>query len=903
MAPVKMPAADSPFRDRIGPYRIIARVGAGGMGEVFKAWDPRLEREVAIKLLHADVAGDAVRQKRLLAEGRAASALNHPNILRVYDADVDGDSYYLVSEWLEGKSLRDELGRGSMSIRRLLDLAVQIADGLAAAHAIGIVHRDIKPENIMLARDGTARIVDFGLARSDPHAPATVHHATHAATVSLEGGLSGTPAYMSPEQARGGAGDFRTDQFAFGALMYEMATGQSPFRRDTLADTLAAVLNDEPKPVTAVNPRMPAPVAWIVEQCLAKDPAERYAATEDLARELRRVRERLRETALEPPPEQARRPPRRAAAVIAAGVAGAVAALWLVGVPADAPQLRFTPIASAAAYEGMPIWSPDAQSLAWVADVDGVLQVFVRRLSDAVATQVTRGRFDAEEPFWAPDSRTLYFISAAGEGTGLWTIGSAGGRPELLIENVNHAAIDPSGSKFALMRTNDYLYQRLWWASADGGDLVEEKRGRFGEEGFGLGGQLQFRPDGRYVLVWAFNARQASRDASSAYYLLPTDATAPVREVLTTVPSTANLQPVSWFPDNRHVVVGISNPSGGTRHLWLGDIESTALRQLTSTHTSETWPAVSPSGRQIAYASEEVDFDLITIAEDGRSQRPLLATARNEMDPAWAPAGDQYAFVTDRVGPSEIWVRSRDGQWERPLVTGAMFESQTDTLGSLAYSPDGRTLAFQRRDRGRATIWLVATTGGNAVQLISRDEAWGYDDAPTWSPDGEWIAYTQSVGANFSLAKRRMGTDRVTMLIDSVAPFSRAAWSPDGQWIATETIQGVVVIPADGGVPEVVLAETPLAFSWTPDSRRIVALAEAESVGHIAMIEVDRTTREARLLNPDIGTIPLANQPIRGFSYAKGVGFLTSFARARSDIWLLDGFATPGRRLLSWFWR
>jgi serine/threonine protein kinase len=168
-----MPSAASPSRDRIGPYRIVARVGAGGMGEVFKAWDPRLERDVAIKLLHAETAADPERQRRLVAEGRAASALNHPNILRVYDADVDvdGTSYYLVSEWLDGNSLRDELSRGPFPLKRLLDLAVQIADGLGAAHANGIVHRDIKPENIMLARDGTARIVDFGLARSDPRAP------------------------------------------------------------------------------------------------------------------------------------------------------------------------------------------------------------------------------------------------------------------------------------------------------------------------------------------------------------------------------------------------------------------------------------------------------------------------------------------------------------------------------------------------------------------------------------------------------------------------------------------------------------------------------------------------------------------------------------------------------------
>ncbi len=191
-------------------------------------------------------------------------------------------------------------------LKRLLDLGVQIADGLSAAHANGIVHRDIKPENVMLARDGTARIVDFGLARSDPRAPGMSAVIGQAATVtaSIEG-LSGTPAYMSPEQARGTAGDFRTDQFSFGVLLYEMATGKYAFRRDTMADTLAAVLHDEPQPIAEQNPRIPTPVRWIIERCLTKDAVDRYSATDDLARELRWIRDRLAEARLDPKPEPA----------------------------------------------------------------------------------------------------------------------------------------------------------------------------------------------------------------------------------------------------------------------------------------------------------------------------------------------------------------------------------------------------------------------------------------------------------------------------------------------------------------------------------------------------------------------------------------------------------------------
>ena len=900
-----MPAADNQPRDHIGPYRIVGRVGAGGMGEVFKAWDPRLERDVAIKLLHPEAAGDAARQQRLLAEGRAASALNHPNILRVYDADVDGDSYYLVSEWLEGKSLRDELSRGPLPAKRLLDLAVQIADGLAAAHALGIVHRDIKPENVMLARDGTARIVDFGLARIDPHAPSRAHAAAHATTVTLEGGVSGTPAYMSPEQARGQLGDFRTDQFSFGAMLYEMATGKHAFRRDSMADTLSAVLHDEPKSIATLNPRTPVPLIWIVEQCLAKDPTERYAATDDLARELRRVRERLREATGELTAVASGRAPARniAVAVLSTAVIAAVIGILTGNATTPTADLRFTPLASSAGYEGTPVWSPDGQSLAWVAEVNGVLQVFMRRLNDAVASQVTRGRFDAEEPFWAPDSRTLYFISAAGDGSGLWTVGAAGGRPELLIENVNHAAIDPAGTRFALYRNDSTVHQRLWWASATGDNLVQETRGRFGVRGFGLGGQLRFRPDGQFLLAWIFNDRAGGEPTTSSYFLVSTNQQGPITEVLTSIPSTANLPPASWLPDNRHVVVGVADPSGA-RHLWFADTASDWRKRLTSTHTNETWPVASPDGRRIAYASEEVDFDLIGISSDGRVRTPTLATARNEMDPAWSPKGDQYGYVTDRNGGMEIWLRSRDGQWERPLVTAALFTGETQTLGALAFSPDGRTLAFQRRGFDQATIWLIPASGGTPVQLVTGDNVYSFHDAPTWSPDSEWIAISRSNGPEFSLAKVRVGTKEVISLVaDRVVPFSRAAWSPDGRHIAVETFDGLVNITADGGSADVVLNEPLLAHTWAADSRKITALVESELIGHISLIEIDTVTRNVTIVNPDLGTIPVANQPIRGFSFVPQQGFLTSFASARSDIWLLEGFEAPTSPLLRWFRR
>ena len=907
-----MPSAASPSRDRIGPYRIVARVGAGGMGEVFKAWDPRLERDVAIKLLHAETAADPDRQRRLVAEGRAASALNHPNILRVYDADVDvdGTSYYLVSEWLDGNSLRDELSRGPFPLKRLLDLAVQIADGLGAAHANGIVHRDIKPENIMLARDGTARIVDFGLARSDPHAPGMATVAGQAATVtaSLDGGLSGTPAYMSPEQARGTAGDFRTDQFSFGALLYEMATGKHAFRRDTLADTLAAVLHDEPRPVAEQNPRIPPSVRWIIERCLAKDAGERYSATDDLARELRWTRDHLSEALIEPKPAPVAvpglRPWKLIASATVAAVAGALAVIGLMNLEPEPEPIRFVPFASASSYEGEPSWSPDGQSLAYTADVDGVLQVFVKRMGDAVSRPLTSGQFDASHPFWTRNGERVYYISQAGEYEALWSVGVAGGRPEIELENVSRAAIDPDGNRLALLRTDPdaWMRQVLWWSSPPGAPPQREQRPPFDTLRTGGDGLVRFSADGQ-LMVWMYDIdtiNSADPSRSSGFYLVPPGSGA-VRQALADLPGASNVTLFDWWTDNRQAVISLPDAVGGNRHLWIADTGSGAARQITAGHTNETAPAVAPGGSRIAYATEEVDFDLTLITPDGRSRRTMLATARNEFDPAWSPAGDQFAFVTDRSGSLEIWTRSRDGVWERPIVTAKDFgASRTDTLASLAFSPDGRTLAYQRGAEGTWDMWLSPISGGAPVRLTTTTgTSRPWRDAPTWSPDGEWIAYVFNDAGKPILVKTRVGTTERVEVLQAAAMNSRPVWSPDGKWIAAQTDHGLVRVSPEGGTPESVTTAPILAVTWRPDSRRLVALSESETPGHFSMIEIEASTGNVQILNPDLGPVPIANQPIRGLSFSPEHGFLTSLASARSDIWLIEGFQ-PSRRSLFW---
>jgi len=268
---------------KLGPYEILAPLGAGGMGEVYRAKDPRLGREVAIKVLPESFSQDADRLKRFESEARSASALNHPNIITIHEIGSANGTSYIAMEYVDGTSLRELLASGPIPGKRMLDLAVQVGDGLAKAHSAGIVHRDLKPENVMVSRDGFVKLLDFGLAKlfvaptdQATGAPTAIHQETAPGTV------MGTVGYMSPEQASGRPVDFRSDQFALGSILYEMATGQRAFHKGTGAQTLAAIIQDDPEPVAQLNPKAPAPFRWIVERCHAKDPEERYASAREV---------------------------------------------------------------------------------------------------------------------------------------------------------------------------------------------------------------------------------------------------------------------------------------------------------------------------------------------------------------------------------------------------------------------------------------------------------------------------------------------------------------------------------------------------------------------------------------------------------------------------------------------
>ena len=277
---------------KLGPYEILTLIGAGGMGEVYRARDTKLGRDVAIKVLPQAVASDRDRLRRFEQEARAASALNHPNIITIHDIAEEGSTRYIVMEYVKGKTLREVLGTRALPTKKLLQIAPQIADGLAKAHSAGIVHRDLKPDNLMVSEDGFVKILDFGLAKLAPLVPdADSEAATMTKEGTTPGAVMGTVGYMSPEQAKAVPADYRSDQFSLGAILYEMATGQRAFQRDTAVQTLSAIIESEPKPLAELSPSLPAHLRAIVMRCLSKDPQERYESTRDLARDLKSVQE------------------------------------------------------------------------------------------------------------------------------------------------------------------------------------------------------------------------------------------------------------------------------------------------------------------------------------------------------------------------------------------------------------------------------------------------------------------------------------------------------------------------------------------------------------------------------------------------------------------------------------
>jgi Tol biopolymer transport system component len=741
------------------------------MGEVYRARDTRLGREVAIKVLPPDVSVDADRLRRFEKEAQAASSLNHPNIVTIHEIEQIDSTSFIVMELVEGKTLRDIVAEGALPVRRLLAIGAQIADGLARAHSAGIVHRDLKPENVMVTKEGLVKILDFGLAKL-AHPEQDGGELTQGPTVS--GGTSpgivmGTIGYMSPEQASGHPVDFRSDQFSFGSLLYEMATGKAPFRRATAAQTLAAIIQDEPESVSVVNPTIPPPLRWILERCLAKDPRERYASTDDLARDLANVRDHLSEVSgsgatVAMPARRKIRLFWLLAAAFVTLLAVLLAARSLRRVPPPSQPFRSSLMLPEKMFVENMALSPDGRRLAFTAENRGVL--WIRALDAATAKPITVGG-DAFSPFWSPDSRNVAFFS-----DGKLKKVDATGRTSQTICDADQGA----GGAWAPDGTIVFAPTRispLYRVSASGGQPVavtkldtsrHERSHRY----------PFFLPNGRHFLYMATDLVSPPDDPPNAIRVASLDGKL-----------------------DKAIVPIASSAAYASGHL-LYVREDTLVARLFDLKRLETAGdpvPIAPGVFQFAASERVLVFaplasNLSTLLWLDRSGKPggALGEPGDFRSPRLSPDGRKVAVdVVDAArNTRDIWIYAAATGVRTKLVSGSRLDrfSPADPV----WSPSGDRIVFfsYRRGKGRATTLLVKPIDGarEEVLLEAPYESWPED----WSSDGRFVslgAMPVSGKRNFQLWVLSMAGERKASPFATEAPIQEnSRFSPDAQWIA-----------------------------------------------------------------------------------------------------------------------
>jgi eukaryotic-like serine/threonine-protein kinase len=746
---------------RLGAYEILAPIGAGGMGEVFRARDTRLGREVALKVLPEALAQDRERLARFEQEARAASALNHPNIVTIHEIGREGETAFIAMELVDGKTLRELEAPGPLPVRRILNVTAQVAEGLAKAHAAGIVHRDLKPENVMVSKDGFVKILDFGLAKLvEPQSGEVSAMPTLAKPETHAGMVLGTVAYMSPEQASGEPLDYRSDQFSLGSMLYEMSTGQKAFQRKTAAETMSAIIREEPEPVGKLRPELPLPLRWMLERCLAKDREERYAATKDLARDLASVRDHISEVSsgAEAMLAAAGRPRRRIAPLLlgialaaALILAGWVAARAWSGGPPPAPSFRRLTFRQGQL--GNARFAPDGQTVVygarWQRDPEG-MQLYQTLVGSPESRAFDfRGDILAISP-----SNELAIIRFADDLGTLARVPMSGGTPREVLENVAYAGADfsPDGRELAVAHVVDGK-SRLEFPA--GKVLVSE------------GAQApRFSPDGETIAFWDFAADRISLGLVDRHGKSK-------RAIATDFAGFAGAP--CWRPDGREVWVTASGP-GELDALWAVDMSGrrrlvmrvpgslelddisrdgrVLLAHHTLVRTLRGGSATDTKARDLSWLDSSLAADLsadgktLLIQENGEGSAPDPVVYLRGMD--GSPAARLGKGVARALSPDGKWVLAStppaEGKTENLLLlpTGPGDERVLDRNGLAEFGwggwlPDGRSVVFSAAPAGGASrLWIQAVPEGKP-RPISPEGIGIQDWTNPVSPDGRFV--------------------------------------------------------------------------------------------------------------------------------------------------------------------
>lgn len=831
---------------KLGPYEIQSPLGAGGMGEVYRALDTRLNRTVAIKVLASAIPSSPELKLRMEREARAISSLNHPHICQLYDIGMQDGADFLVMEFLEGETLAERLRKGPIALSEIFKIGIAIADALAVAHRQGIVHRDLKPGNIMLTQSG-AKLMDFGLAKplgltstsSSSAAPsftaaATLSGPSPLSPLTTAGTIIGTIQYMSPEQIEGREADARSDIFAFGAVLYEMAAGKRPFEGKSQLSLASSILEKDPEPVRALKPQIPAAFEHVITTCLQKNPEDRYLAAHDIKLELQFAAADRGARPQSPSPAAAAGKRERlgwAAAIVAAiglGIAGG----FLLHRPAPSEQSIRTVIDAPASTElslsgdfaGPPVLSPDGSAIAFTAaTASGKPVIWVRPLGvlEAHALSGTEG---AIFPFWSWDGRALGYFS---DGK-LRTIDLEGGSPQIICDApfARGGMWTPDGSIVFSPNTQMPLMR----VSVNGGtptavtqidtNLHTSHRWPF------------MLPDGKHFLYLAIH-HDAAKSANNTIYYASLDG----KENRPIFRSQTNAVYANGYVLFARSDQLMAQPFDGAKGSLSGEARILARGVMNDITTWHMDASAAENGLMVYGSGGNADLQLVWVDRAGKTISTIADKFTNLMGARVSPQGDRVALQID-VGVNDIWALDLARGVKTRLTFGPV--ANTEPI----WSPDGKWIAYASVRNGHSSIYRKRSDGSGAEEVVlSGVEAQSADD---WSRDGKYLLY--SVGSN-SLdgelwALPLEGGQKPWMLMQHSATLYGAQLSPDGHWLAYEsnesgTVQ-LYIVPFRGGQGKWQVTSAGASLPrWSRDGRELFYMDPAFNLYIVPVKEVD----------------------------------------------------------------
>jgi Tol biopolymer transport system component len=786
-------------------YNILEKLGEGGMGVVYKARDTHLDRFVAIKVLPPEKVADPERKRRFVQEAKAASALNHPNIVHIYDiAEADGIQF-IAMEFVLGKTLDQMIGRKGLRIGDALECAIQISDALARAHSAGIIHRDLKPSNIMVEEHGLVKVLDFGLAKLTESAG----EAGETATMRVperpdtdEGTILGTIAYMSPEQAEGKPMDPRSDIFSFGSVLYEMLTGRRAFHGDSKLSTLSAILKEEPKPASSVVADVPRDLEKIISRCLRKDPSRRFQHMDDVKVALEELKEESASG--------------RLAGVLAGGAATRRPSwlMWALGGTAvlliaifglrfvrNAPQPipKVVPLTSYPGLQITPALSHDGKQVAfaWDGEKADNFDIYIKLVDAGAPLRLTTNPAPEYSPTWSPDGRYIAFCRDLSDHAEIRTIPALGGAERGLGESAGCGGMSwsPDGKFLALVEQRVPLTP--YSISLLSLDTGERRRLTTPPKEYAGDFRPDFSPDG-HTLAFI----RAPTDLGSDVYLQAIASGRPQGEPRRLTFEKTFIRGLDWTADGRRIILAFG--AAATPTLWTIPASGGTPERLVFGSGNATEVSVSRVGSRLVYVRGLSDSNIWRVPGSSSSDRKsgpvkFIASTQEDYAPQFSPDGNRIAFDSSRSGNSEIWVCDRQGS--NPVQLTSFGGPHP---GSARWSPDSRWIAFDSSKAGNSDICVISVDGGPPRNLTH-----GPSNCvrPSWSRDGRWIYFGSNRSGDWQVWKSPAQGGTAAQVTKNGG--REAFESLDGRsvYYAKLNVPGIWNVPVDGGAETRVLEQ------------------------------------------------------------------------------------------------